>query len=83
MKLWIIAAIVMGALVIASLGVVSFVKADSQKETAKTTQTPAPSCGANGGCSAGCSHSSSSGQCGCGESCGCSGANGCGCKARQ
>lgn len=78
MKAIIITAIVLGLLVIASLGVVSFVKADSQNEAAQDDAEP--TCGASGGCSAGCSHTSGSGSCGCGASCGCTGANGCGCK---
>lgn len=79
MKAIIITAIVLGLLVIASLGVVSFVKADSPAAKT-TTQASEATCGASGGCSAGCSHTSGSGSCGCGASCGCSGTSGCGCK---
>lgn len=78
MKTLILAAIIVGVLVIATLGVVNFVKAESIP--AKTIQASGPTCGVSGGCSATCSHSSTSEGCGCGASCGCSGADGCGCK---
>ena len=74
MKLWIIAAIVVGVLVIASFGVTSFVKADS--EPAKTTQpSNGPTCGANGGCGNKCTAESNCGLATCGAknggTCGC------------
>lgn len=80
MKTWIIAALVVGMLVFATLGVVNFVKAESQ--STKTTQAPAasPSCS---GCGASCNHASTGGSCGCGASCGCTGSGGCGCKATK
>ena len=81
MNTTVMAAIIVGLLVLATLGVVNFVKAESAP--AKTTTASGPTCGATGGCSAGCSHTAGAeGSCGCGASCGCSGTGGCGCKAK-
>jgi len=70
MKAWIIASVFIGILVIAALGVVSFVKADGQ--TAKQTQTTEPSCS---GCGNKCTAENNCGLATCGavsgKSCGC------------
>jgi len=70
MKAWIIAGVLIGILVIAALGVVSFVKADEQ--TAKQTKSTAPLCS---GCGNKCTAENNCGLATCGaisgKSCGC------------
>lgn len=64
MKTMILAAIIVGVLVIATLGIVSFVKAESTP--AKTTQASGPTCGAGGGCGNKCTAGSNCGLSTCG-----------------
>lgn len=71
MKLWIMVAIIVGVLVIASFGIVSFVKADER--TSKPVQN-SPSCG----CGNKCTQANNCGLATCGavngKACGCNAA---------
>lgn len=66
-------AVVIGVLVIATLGVVSFVKAEQTAPA--TAQTNGPTCGAGGGCGNACTAGNNCGLSTCGatqgKTCGC------------